>query len=442
MLLLRILISFKLLKFNGDFTLENERAPAKGGIISATFLIAGTCIGGGMLALPVATGINGFVPSIAVMFICFLAMTATALMLAEVSLWMKDEVHVNTMATRLLGNWIKIVVWILFLFISYASIVGYTAGAGIQITSFFEHYAGLSISKDLGSLLFILIFGSVFYAGSLLVGRINSVLFVGMLIAYFGIVMMGVDEIKPSLILRREWPGSLLALPLLLTAFSFQTMVPSLTPYLNRDRNALRLAIIGGTSIAFIIYLIWQLVILGIVPVEGPSGLKEALIRGEPATQFLREHVEGRWLVPFAEYFAFFAIATSFMGIALGLFDFLADGLKIKKQGFGKIILTLLVIIPTFVIAIKFERIFMIALDATGGYGDTILNGLIPVAMLWIGRYRLGYRNNTLFPGGKFLLVIIFCFFFSALMMEILAHSGQITSIYEIYDVFKPQGES
>lgn len=422
--------------------MENAKGLKKGSIISAMFLVAGTCIGGGMLALPVATGINGFVPSIAVMFICYLAMTATALLLVEASLWMQDEVHVNTMAERLLGNKIRIVVWLLFLFISYASIVGYTAGAGLQITSFFKEYIGLLISKEVSSFLFIVIFGSIFYAGSLLVGRINSALFVGMLIAYFGIVMMGIDEIHPKLILRREWTGSYLALPLLLTAFSFQTMVPSLTPFLERNPKALRLAIIGGTTLAFLIYLIWQLVILGIVPVDGPNGLREALIKGEPATQFLREHVEGSWLVPFAEFFGFFAIATSFIGIALGLFDFLSDGLKIKKQGFGKIFLTLLVIIPTYVIAINFERIFLIALDLTGGYGDTILNGLIPVAMVWIGRYRLGYKSDLFLPGGKPLLVIIFIFFFSALLMEILIHTDHITSIYQIYDVFKPEMES
>lgn len=419
--------------------MEKRETSQKGSIISAMFLVAGTCIGGGMLALPVATGVNGLVPSIAVMFICYLAMTSTALLLLEASLWMKDEVHVNTMATRLLGNWIRIVVWFLFLFISYASIVAYTAGAGLQIASFFEQYIGVLITKDLGAFIFILIFGSVFYAGSILVGRINSILFIGMLIAYFGIVLMGVDEIKPTLLLRRQWSGSLMALPLLLTAFSFQTMVPSLTPYLKRDPKALKLAIVGGTTLAFIIYLIWQLVILGIIPLNGASGLKEALIRGEPATQFLRNHVEGKWLVPFAEFFAFFAIATSFIGIALGLFDFLSDGLKIKKQGYGKVFLTLLVVIPTLIIAIKFERIFLLALESTGGYGDTILNGLIPVSMVWIGRYRLGYKDGIALPGGKPLLVLIFCFFFAALMMEILSHSGQITSIYKIYDVFQPK---
>lgn len=429
---------FKLLFFNGDFKVEITKNPSIGNIISVMFLVAGTCIGGGMLALPVATGLNGFLPSIAVMFICYLAMTSTALLLLEVSLWMEEGVHVNTMAVRLLGNPVRILAWILFLFISYASLIGYTAGAGMQIQSFFEQYAAVSISKEMGAFIFILIFGTIIYISHLLVGRINTILFVAMIFAYFGLVMMGIDEIKPELVMRKQWTGSWLALPLLLTSFSFQTIVPSLTPYLQRNRQALRLAIIGGTSIAFFIYLIWQFVILGIVPLEGPNGLAESLIRGEPATQFLREHVEGSFVAPFAEFFAFFAIATSFLGIALGLFDFLSDGLKIRQKGVGKIFLALLIMIPTFIVAIKYKRIFLIALDATGGYGDTILNGLIPILMVWIGRYHLGYKEKHCLPFGKPLLVLIFLFFFSALVMEVLIHTGHFISIYEVYDVFKP----
>lgn len=408
-------------------------------MISAMFLVAGTCIGGGMLALPVATGINGLLPSIAVMLVCYLAMTATALLLVEASLWMEDEAHVGTMATKLIGKYTKPFIWLLFLFISYASIVGYTAGAGLQVVTMFKQYLGISISREIGAFLFALIFGTVIYLGNVLVGRVNSILFIGMLFAYFGLVLMGLDEIKPEFLFKKKWSGSLISLPLLLTAFSFQTMVPSLTPYLKKNKKALQTAVIGGTSIAFFVYLIWQIVILGIVPAEGPNSLKEALIKGEPATQFLREHVHGTWIIPFAEFFAFFAIATSFLGIALGLFDFLSDGLKIKKKGFGKIFLALLVMIPTLWIAIKYERIFLLALDATGGYGDTILNGLIPVLMVWMGRYYLNYKNEGCLPGGKPMLLLVGSFFLAALTMEILAHTGQVISIYEVYDIFKPE---
>ena len=71
--------------------------------MAALFLVAGTCIGGGMLALPVATGMSGFLPSIAMMTLCWISMTLTALLLLEVSMWMEDGVHLISMTSRILG---------------------------------------------------------------------------------------------------------------------------------------------------------------------------------------------------------------------------------------------------------------------------------------------------------------------------------------------------
>lgn len=402
-----------------------------GKLISAMFLVGGTCIGGGMLALPLATGISGFLPSVAVMAICWLAMTSTALLLVEASLWMQDEVHIISMTSRILGLPGKAVAWILYLFICYASIVAYTAGGGIQLASV------LHVSREVGCGIFIALFGGVIYLGNTIVGRVNAILFIAMITAYFLLVGMGVDEIKPALLTYNRWSTSLLALPLLLTAFSFQTMVPSLTPYLQRNVKALRIAIIGGTLIAFLVYAVWEALILGIVPVEGPNGLTQALARGEPATQFLYEHVNGIWIAQIADFFAFFALVTSFLGMSLGLFDFLADGFRIKKSGWGKILIGAMIIIPTFIFAVKFERIFLLALDTTGGYGDTILNGLIPVAMVWVGRHKMGFKEGALLPGGRISLFIVGSFFLYALAMEVMSHMGHVASIYDSYELLE-----
>ena len=417
--------------------MENQDKVHKGSVLSAMFLVGGTCIGGGMLALPVATGVSGFFPSMGMMFVCWLAMTASALLLLEVSLWMEEGVHLITMTTRILGKPGRILSWCLYLFICYASLVAYTAGGGAQVSLAARDYFGMTVSKEICSVIFILVFGCVVYLGSRIVGRVNAILFTAMVVAYFGLVGMGIPEVDHELLLHRQWSGSLMAIPLLLTAFSFQTMVPSLTPYLKKNAKALRIAIVGGTLIAFTIYAVWQWLILGIVPVYGANGLAEALEKGEPATQFLREHVTGRGICVIAEYFAFFAIVTSFLGIALGLFDFLADGLKVKKQGSGNLLLGILIVVPTIIFATQFERIFLVALETSGGFGDSILNGLIPVTMVWLGRYRmnLGQEGAFRLPGGKPLLIAIFIFFLCTLSLETLMQTGQLADLYKPFEV-------
>lgn len=404
--------------------------PRLGTVISAMFLVAGTIIGGGMLALPVATGVSGFLPSTVFMSVCWLAMTFTALLFLEVSLWMEEGVHVISMTSRILGPFAKGVAWVLYLFICYASLVAYTAGGGLQIASTASIF-GLEISSAWGALVFVALFGSVFYFGNKFVGKVNAILFIAMIGAYLGLVAMGLDEVKPELLRYSDWSPTWLAIPLFLTSFSFQTMVPSLTPYLNRHAKSLRFAIVGGTTLALIVYLIWQWMILGIVPVEGDNGLAEALRRGEPATQFISEHVHGYHIALIAEYFAFFAIITSFLGIGLGLFDFLSDGLKIQEKGWGKVFLSLLIAIPTLFFATQFERIFYLALDATGGYGDAILNGIIPVLLVWVGRYHLKMGGNTkTFLEQKPVLALAFIFFLFVFLFKFCIDFGIIPTSY------------
>lgn len=421
----------------GEHSPETITQPVdRGNLISALFLVAGTCIGGGMLALPVATGISGFLPSTLMMTLCWLAMTASALLLLEVNLWMKEGAHVITMASTILGPVGKIVSWCVYLFISYASIVAYTAAGGSLFNSASEALFGLYPSKEWGCFFFILLFGGIIYLGNRIVGRVNAILFIAMIVAYFALVGTGFSEVKTSLLAHRHWPTSFLAIPLLLTTFSFQTMLPSLTPYLKQNASALRWAIIGGTTLTFLVYIIWQWMVLGIIPVDGPNSLIKALEVGEPVTQFLREHVQSPWVSAFAEYFAFFALVTSFLGMALGLFDFLSDGLKIPNYGKGKVILSLLIIIPTFFFATYFERIFLLALDTSGGFGDSILNGIMPVLMVWIGRYVYKFPDDHRTPGGKPLLILVFAFFFFALVLETLIHLGFACSIFDACQLY------
>jgi len=403
--------------------MTNSNVPSKWTTLTAMFLVAGTCIGGGMLALPVATGISGFFPSLAIMVVCWLAMSITALLLLEVNLWMEEGVHVITMTSRILGVPGKVVSWALYLFICYASLVAYTAGGGLQIAATFSNWSNVALSKEIGCVIFILLFGAIVDLGARVVGRVNAIFFTAMIAAYVLLLGMGIDEVNSYQLLHQQWRTCLLAIPLTLTTFSFQTMVPSLTPYLKRNASALRWAVLGGTSITFIVYALWQWLILGIVPVEGENGLTAAYLRGEPPTQFLEQHVHGFWIAGIANFFAFFAIVTSFLGIALGLLDFLSDGLKIKERGWGRLFLGALIIVPTLIFATQYERAFLVAMESSGGIGDSILNGMIPVLMVWIGRYKMGYSGAFRVPGGKPMLVATFAFFLFAFIIQLLAYT-------------------
>ncbi len=401
----------------------------KGNVLGATFLVAGTCIGGGMLALPVATGPAGFFPSLVMMLIGWGFMTTTALFLAEVNLWMDKGAHVITMASRFLGPLGKVAAWVLYLFIGYASLVAYSAGGGELCAAGLNHLFGWNLSIPWAVTLFIALFGTIIYLGNVIIGRVNTLLMIGLILSYLLLIVSGAPHVKWDALLRRSWGNTLIAVPLLLTVFSFQTIVPSLTIYLKQDARALRRSIILGTTTALIFYAIWQWLVLGTVLLDGEKGLAAALAAGKPATEFLGVSVGKPWLGVIADFFAFFALITSFLGIALGLFDFLADGLKIKRTKIGNIALGLLVALPTLFFALQMERCFLLALDSSGGIGDALLNGLFPALMLWIGRYKENLSSEFRTRGGKPLIVAVICYALFVFAVEILGKMGFVPSL-------------
>jgi tyrosine-specific transport protein len=125
--------------------------------------------------------------------------------------------------------------------------------------------------------------------------------------------------------------------------------------------------------------------------------LQEAFNQGLPATWSLSKIRNAEFIAPFAHLFAFLALVTSFFGIGMGLFDFLSDGLKIKKEGTGFVVLGLLVLLPSLFFALYFERVFIAALDISGGFGDTLLNGVLPLLMLGVGYYKFTQKKLSSF---------------------------------------------
>ncbi|MDF2577075.1 MAG: tyrP 3 [Chlamydiales bacterium] len=384
--------------------------------ISATLLVTGTCVGAGMLALPVTTFQMGFLPSLAIMAVCWIFMTCTALLLAEASLWMDEGAHYATMSRLLLGPWATVLSWILYLFIAYGTLIAYVSEGGVLLQSFLASFGSIAISKSVGQVMFATLFGGIILTGGHITGVINAILVFGMAIAYLFLTGVASESVQIEWLETSNWSYALGAIPFMLPIFSFQSMVPSLTSYLNRDAKALRWSIVIGTALSFVIYAIWQAVVLGSVPAYGEFSLEQAFLEGKSTASIMRKVINNDWLVLSAEIFSLFAIMTSFLGIGLGLFDFLADGLKIKKTYLNKIGLIVMIILPSLIWALFYPRIFLVALELTGAFGDSILNGILPVLMVWSGRYYQMRLSNDQVLGGKPALVMLLIFSFVAIL--------------------------
>jgi tyrosine-specific transport protein len=378
-----------------------------GHVVGGTLLVAGTAIGVGMLALPVATGPAGFMPSMTIYLICWAFMLSTGLLLLEASLWMPKDTGFISMAHRFLGTPGRILFWIVYLFLFLTVMIAHAAGGGTVL----KDIAGWDLPTWTSTILYTALFAPVVYLGARSVDRLNMILISGVIVCYTAFICVSIGEVNPTLLKHSNWDKGWIALPILFTAFTYQIIIPTLMTYMERNVKKIRLAIILGSTIPLAIYLIWQVLILGIIPAEGPGGLIEAKMQGQNAIEPLKHFVKSPYLFSIGKYFAFFALTTSFIPLALSFFDFLADGLKWKKAGSKRGLLCLATFGIPLAIALLYPHIFLIALGYAGGVSCAFLFGFMPPLLVWIGRYVKKYPTDTKqLPGGKPLLIALMLF--------------------------------
>ncbi|MBM3207733.1 MAG: tyrosine transporter [Chlamydiae bacterium] len=384
-----------------------------GHVLGGTFLIAATTIGVGMLALPIATGQAGFVPSISIYFLCWLFMLCTGLLMLEVCQWMPKDANLLTMCEKLLGKWGKACCWLVYLFLFITVMIAHVAGGGDIISEI----TSTPIPRWVSAILYVILFSPIVYLGTKWVDRLNLFLMVGVIVSYLSFIIFSHDHVQVDLLKRADWSKAWLAIPILFTAFTYQVIVPTLMTYMNRDVKKVRLSILIGTSIPLIVYAIWEVLILGIVPLEG---LIEANKVGQNAVWPLKQIVGDAIIFKIGKSFAFFTMTTSYIALALAYHDFLADGLKLKKTKYKQLLLCLLVFVPPLLISIINPNIFLKALSYAGGFSCAILFGLLPPVMVWVGRYikKLPLQKRGL-PGGRILLSLLITFILIELGIEI-----------------------
>lgn len=380
----------------------------KGSVVGGSLLIAGSCIGAGMLGLPIITGLCGFFPSLGMFFLAWVFMTATALLLVEANGWFSRQVNLLTMTHHALGKWGKGICWLTYLFLFYALLVAYISGIGSLCETFFQYHFQAAFPSWLGSLLFVLLFGSIVCLGTRKVDLFNRGLMVGKIGFFVLLVIAGVIYIQPHLLLRAEPVYATSALPLLVIAFGFHNMIPSLTSYLKGDLKRVRLTILSGSLLAFVIYLIWEVLVLGIVPIDGVNGMMDSFRKDHEASQAISALIGSPAVRVFAQGLAFFAILTSFLAQALSLVHFLADGFKINYKKHENLALCLLALLPPLIFSVIYPQLFFKALNFAGGICAVILFGILPASMVWIGRYRKKSPGGYQMPGGKPALIFIF----------------------------------
>src|SRR5579883_1758407 len=141
-------------------------------LLGSVLLIVGTSIGAGMLGLPIATAQLGFTGSLILLFGCWFVMTAGALLLLEVNLWLPQNSNLISMAKATIGPIGQIIAWATFLLLLYSLLCAYIAG-GSDLLHNLLLATGMNLPAWVASFLFTILFGTVVYCGIRSVDYVN-----------------------------------------------------------------------------------------------------------------------------------------------------------------------------------------------------------------------------------------------------------------------------
>ncbi|KTD33287.1 tyrosine-specific transport protein [Legionella nautarum] len=376
--------------------------------IGGILLIVGTSIGGGMLALPVSTAEVGFTNSIFFLILCWLVMTVGALLILEVNLRLPAGSNMVSMARKTLGLPGQIIAWITYLLLLYTLLAAYISGGSDVLNSLLQK-AHLNFPSWFTSLLFTVIFSLVVYGGIRSVDYVNRGLMFGKLGVYLLLVVIISPHINPSSLSGGSMEAISGSLMVLITSFGFASIVPSLREYFHDDVHSLRKVILLGSLIPLSCYILWMAVIMGVVQRDGTDGLI-SLMTNEHAisglTNSLSTAVNSQWITGFFNFFTSICMVTAFLGVSIGLFDFLADGLTLKKTGLqGKSTLALTFAPPLAVVLFN-PGIYLHAFKYAG-LCCVVLLLLLPALMTWRARQVDPEGGIWIVPGGNLSLSLV-----------------------------------
>ncbi|EYU46152.1 hypothetical protein MIMGU_mgv1a0064871mg, partial [Erythranthe guttata] len=284
-----------------------------------------------------------------------------------------------------------------YIFIHYALLVAYVARSSDILTNF------LGIPTWETATLFSLLFGGLCYFGSQrIIGAVNGGLVLGIIVTFTALVVVASGDLHWDALLRTNLEAAPRSIPIIALSFVYHNVVPVLCTNLEGNLSKVRTAIVLGTVIPLVLFLIWNAVILGTIttPEIGSTAIIDPL-------QQLRS--SNGVIGPIVDVFSVLAIATSYIGFVLGLSDFLTDLLKLPS-GRNMPLPYVLTLLPPLVLSLLDPEIFFKALDFAGTYGVLVLFGVLPAAMSWSDRYSKPSEITKvplLVPGGKLTLSLV-----------------------------------
>lgn len=400
-------------------------------VFGGAMIISGTAVGAGMFSIPIVTSGVWFSGSTLMLIYTWFCMFFSGLMLLEANLNYPAGSSFHTMVKGLLGSVWNSINGLSVAFVLYILTYAYISAGGSIISHTLSSM--FAINQTMAGLCFAVLVAFIVWLSTKAVDRINTILIGGMVITFVFSVSDMFTQVSTVVLFNtaesdaQYLPYALAALPYLLASFGYHGNIPGLVKYYGKDAKSVVQSLLYGTLIALVIYLLWQFVIQGNVP---RPAFKQVIEEGGNIGNLLAQLDNGTvtsTVKQLLNAFSYMALASSFLGVSLGLLDYIADFFKFEDSAAGRTKSALVTFVPPTICALIFPNGFLYAIGFAG-LAATIWAVIVPAMLARASRVQFPQASYRA-PGGR--LMIYFVILFG--LINIVAHVLSTLNLLPVY---------
>lgn len=401
-------------------------------IIGGSCIIASVCVGAGMLGLPSAGAGAWTIWTLLVILLTMVLMTMSGWMLLETFKKYDFKVSFDTVTKDLLGEKVNFINNLAVYFVGGILLYAYITTSGLILQDV------LGLDSKLASILFVLVFSLLVWHSTRAVDRISVVLISFMALSFvFGVsglaIKVDIGTILDTGSTTSSYSPYVFGLfSVALASFGYHHSVSSMRDYYGSERTASK-ALMYGTLIALTLYALWIVSVYGNLPRDqfGPviekGGDVDALLAA------LSNVIDSDKVSNAISMFSMAAILSSFIGVGLGVFDFLADFFKFENNRQGRTKAWAVTFIPPLVLSLLFPFGFVIAIGYAGAVA-TVWTCIIPALLVRKSRAQSKANGETetaddfKTPGGNALIYALIAFGTCTALFHFMSMAGYLPS--------------
>ena len=325
----------------------------------AVATLVGATIGAGMFGIPYAMSRLGFVPGLIYMFILGGLMLLLNLLYGEVILRTPGDHQLGGYFKEYIGDkasFLRLLNLVAFFISAYGALLAY----GAKMGEFAQIILGVGTPTTY-SIIFFVIGMVALYFGLRSVSA-GELIIVGLIVVSVLVLLIGgAPKIEWQYLGEVEWSYFLLPYGVILFALNGNSVIPEMEEVLRDERKKLKKAIIWGTVIPFLVYIVFSFLVVGDC---GPFTSQDALSGMLP--------ILPPWMVKLTAFVGILAMGSSFLTLGYVLKES-----WMRDHKYSKSVSFVLASVPALILFLLGVRGFVEIIEFSGAVSVGITSLLI-----------------------------------------------------------------